>query len=67
MPVPLMCAWWLARDIPFVWNTRFDAYLPDLTEENMYVECYNWIETLVGKIKSDLIAVKRWDRQRSVC
>ena len=63
MPMPVMCAWWLACDVPFHFNTQYKAYLPDLQPEAQYAATYSWMEALVGKIKADLLAIDLWDRQ----
>ena len=63
MPMPVMCAWWLACDIPFHYDTEFSAYLPNVQPDQKYVLTYQWMEALVDKMKSDLLAIGCWDRQ----
>ena len=45
--------------------------MPNVPESELYTATYAWLTPLVEKIKTDLIALGRWDRQSvsaiSVC
>ena len=64
MPTPVITAWWLANDIPFVWSPAYEAYMPDVVDAEICTFCYGWIRKVVDKAKNDLIALGMWDCKR---
>ena len=53
----------LSEDVPFKLNTVYQQYLPNVPESELYAATWAWLTPLVEKIKNDLIALGRWDRQ----
>ena len=62
-PTPSFTAYMLSEDIPFLFNTHYGAYLPNVPESELCTATWAWLTPLVEKIKTDLIALGHWDRQ----
>ena len=46
-----------------MFNDEYKKYMPDVPDEEISRVTYKWLKPLVEKIKTDLIALGRWDRQ----
>ena len=53
----------LSQDITFEFNTHCETYMPCVPPEEVARVFWAWLPPLVEKIKQDLIALGRWDRQ----
>ena len=59
----VVTAYLLSQDIPFHFNTDYLQYLPNVPVSELHTAMWAWLAPLVEKIKKDLIALGRWDRQ----
>ena len=61
----------LSEGVPYLFNKDYQSYMPNVPESELYTATWAWLTPLVEKIKTDLIALGRWDRQSvsaiSVC
>ena len=53
----------LSQEIPFEFNMHCEMYMPCVPEKELQKVFWAWLPRLVEKIKQDLIALGRWDRQ----
>ena len=53
----------LSEEIPFEYEEKYWMYMPNVPPDEQCNLFWNWLPPLVEKIKQDLIALGRWDRQ----
>ena len=61
-PTTVMTAWWLATDVPFIWNEKYKCYMPTVPEDQFCYHLWQWPLEFVEKVKEDLKAISTWDR-----
>ena len=47
----------LSENVPFLFNTEYMKYMPNVPESELYTATWAWLTPLVEKIKTDLIAL----------
>ena len=53
----------LSEDMPFEINPTYGVYMPVVNPNEVSHAVWGWLPHFVDKIRDDLIATGRWDRQ----
>ena len=61
--MPSFTAYMVSEDKPFEFNPSWGAYMPCVPPNELLHAFWGWLPLLVEKIRDDLIALGRWDRQ----
>ena len=56
-------AYMLSEDMPFEINPTYGVYMPVVNPDEAGHAVWGWLPHFVDKIRDDLIATGRWDRQ----